>query len=404
MKKFFFFLLIVLAIGAGIYFALPDTSVDTTYLPIDTKEAERSPSYFSNSLWNQKIPANPAIHEKTVPMNRLLSAVATSDNGATLTYKQWTVPVYQATADTRLQDVPLLIDWTPKNNMVLKNVPVAPYMTPDIGRGGLLDALNPADFAELQLGDAHIAIIDAAQENIYELWQARWEDDQLVASWGNKISLNSNGIYSCGLSSRGSGASLTPGLIWPQELEAGEINHKIFFAFNVNNNGGPVAPFSESDGDHSPEEAIQAFHDLGGQDDNVYPIPEGTIFQLDPSLDLENFVVEDTINGGERPLNRYEKVIAKALQEYGMVNIDNAGTLTLYAVAPQSFHEDPYPALFGTDSEYISIPAELFARMRALDSGPLLGNVEAGLTENQWMNYSCGGNNCEPSEEEICKR
>ncbi len=78
--------------------------------------------------------------------------------------------------------------------------------------------------------DGHMVIIDLADRIEYDLWQAKKTNGKWEASWGNFISLDSDGIYPYGLSARGSGFAASLGLVWPEEIEAESINHALFFS------------------------------------------------------------------------------------------------------------------------------------------------------------------------------
>jgi hypothetical protein len=110
---------------------------------------------------------------------------------------------------------------------------------------------------------------------------------------------------------RGSGFPLIAGLIRPEEIEAGEINHALVFASPINRKttypGGKQQvcspPASKTDGRGIGFEFI----------------PEGARLQLDPALDL------DSLN-----LSSATKVIAKAMKKYGMYNCDGSSDFNIY--------------------------------------------------------------------------
>ena len=90
----------------------------------------------------------------------------------------------------------------------------------------------------------------------------------------------------------------------------------------------------------------------------------GARLRLDPRLDLSTL-----------GLNRAERVIAKALQEYGMVLGDTSGGFTLYAAHPRGLGYDPYAKLFGTTSDWASlakIPKDRF-QVLSLSGSPAGG-------------------------------
>ena len=105
---------------------------------------------------------------------------------------------------------------------------------------------------------------------------------------------------------RASGFPLIAGLIRPEEIEAGRIEHALVFAYQR----GRSELFS-------PASKAQA---TTYEMNNRIGIPMGEGIQLDPSINV------DTLH-----LNPACKIIAKALQEYGAFNGDYAGVTVLYA-------------------------------------------------------------------------
>ncbi|MFC2089546.1 hypothetical protein ACFLT1_02125 [Bacteroidota bacterium] len=289
-------------------------------------EAFKSASPFYN-----KIGENPEVDPNSETM--VGSLIDQSEQAFLIAVKEWTVAVYFADASTPLHEVALTALWAPKNKMV--NVPIPDFAEPD-----------PS-------GDGHMVIVDENSGCIYDFWEMRYASDGWKAGWGNVIPGSSKGIFEKGLSARGSGFELMQGLMWPQELEAGVINHALIFSYNHTKAGGPVEPATESDGTSNDEWAI----------------PEGALVQLDPDLDLTTL-----------GLNDYETTIATALQVYGMYCADDGGGLSLYAVNPISSKTNPYENIWG-DETYIfldKIPAGSF---RVLKLGTQ-SDAEATLVEN----------------------
>ncbi len=247
-----------------------------------------------SSIFYNKIPSNVPIDPNSDKMVEYL--VREAQDGIIIAVKKWTVPVYYADPETCRYDVKLTASWAPAKKLL--NVPIPDYAEPD-----------PSD-------DGHMVIIDTFSQCVYDLWIARKRFGKWKASWANAIPLNSDGIYDHGFSARGSGFSLLQGVIWPHELQQGYIPHALIFSFDYTKAGGPVPPATESDGDT----------------DDPYAIPEGALIQLDPSLNLDSL-----------GLTGYEKVIAKALQEYGMYCADDGIGLQLYAINPISVNSNNYP-------------------------------------------------------------
>ena len=250
-----------------------------------------------------------------------------------ITYRQYSVPVYIADETTPRIDIPLPCGkrWE-LGVSALKSVPVPAWAEAAFDADGADNP--PKGCGEDADQDNAMAIIDPVRRCEYDLWQARREGGTWMASWGNAISLDGSGVYEKGFSARGSGFALTLGMIFPDELARGEINHALIFSYPFTKSGGPVPPASESDGESEEE----------------FALPEGARLRLKKDFDASG-------------LAPYEKTIARALQKYGMVLADNGGDsgVALYAVDPKSVSENPYEGMF-PDEDYIplSIPLDAF--------------------------------------------
>jgi hypothetical protein len=234
----------------------------------------------------------------------------------------WTIPVYEANSTTRRYAVSATEDHT-GGGWTLPGVPIPDSAAPD-----------PEE-------DGHMVVVDRAADCVYELWQASRDGDGWTASWVNATPADGTGVYPDGLSARASGLSAAAGLIWPQELAAGEIKHALVFAYPYSAQGDPAAPATASDGRTGDGAAL----------------PMGSRLRLDPSVDVDSL--------GLPPA---ERTIAHALQTYGMILADTSGGFTLYAVAPQSFPSFPYPKSWSRDI-WKDISAIPFDRMQVVSAG-----------------------------------
>ncbi len=245
-----------------------------------------------SSPFNMKIIDNPKIDPNSAEIIDLLARNQAGEHGFIIGVEGWTYPIYFPDANTPTYDVILTEQYN--DNDTLFNVPIPENAVPD-----------PQD-------DGHLVIIDLDNRMEYDMWQARKVGDSWEASWGNAISLDSDGIYKYGFSARGSGFAASLGLVWPEEIANGAIPHALFFSIDdfAVKGGGPVRPATESD----------------GVSDEQYALPEGGRIQLDPSLDLDSL-----------GLTQAEKVIAKAMQEYGMILGDRGGGIQLYAARPNNY-------------------------------------------------------------------
>ena len=293
--------------------------------------------YSDSSPFNQRIPPGAEVDPNSATMVRSLLADA-DEQGFLIALKKWTVPVYYADASTPHYDVRLTADWA--SARVMRGVPIPDFAAPD-----------PED-------DGEMAIIDTSTGCEYDFWQAEKRDGQWSASWANSIRVDSDGVYPLGLSARGSGFALLAGMIWPDELRSGQIHHALVFSYSFSKDGGPVPPATESDGPSSRSDAI----------------PEGARIQLDPDLDLDSL-----------SLTPYERTVAEALQEYGMILGDVGGGIELEGIHPMSATNNPYEGIL-PDEDYVYLPNIPIERFRVLklplqDPDPLIELIPSGCAE-----------------------
>ena len=281
------------------------------------------PFFSPETPWNQLIPPDAKIDPSSEVMIDLLVKDTRTGYPPVLHLREWSYPVYVTDEKTPRHQVELTASWRPFS--VILDVPIPDGALPD-----------PA-------GDGHMIIIDLSTGYEYDFWQASQRDDgSWEASWGNRISLDSDGIYPYGMGARGSGFAGLAGLIWPEEFEQGQIDHALFLAIPHPASGGPVWPGTESDGTSNRAGAI----------------PEGARLQLDPAIDLDAFEMQP-----------YERIIAEALQTYGALVGDASGSVSLSAVNPICYPVDPYPkGWFDTRWAFLTgIPWE---HMRVLELPP----------------------------------
>src|SRR4051794_8834746 len=111
-----------------------------------------------------------------------------------------------------------------------------------------------------------------------------------------------------------------PGLITPEELRRGRIEHVVSLAVpHPPHAGWWGRPAQRSDGD------------------SIDPadVPEGARFRLPAGLDLTTL-----------RLPRAAAIIARAVQRYGMVVTDRSTVVHFYAQDPVNLGANPYPVLF----------------------------------------------------------
>jgi hypothetical protein len=133
-----------------------------------------------------------------------------------------------------------------------------------------------------------------------------------------------------------------PGLITPEELRRGRIEHVVSLAIpNPLHRSWWSWPAQRSDGDSL----------------DPLDVPEGARFRLPPDLDIAKL-----------RLPRAAAVIARAVQKYGMVVSDRSEVVHFYALDPLNLGADPYPALFGGQRPDQLLKRFPWSRLQALRS------------------------------------
>lgn len=309
--------------------------------------------YSDSSPLNQKIRTNAEIDPSS---QQYVNAIVQTAQNLLIQVKQYSSPVYFADANTPRYEVllPCGTEWE-LGVTKLKNVPIPDFAEPANDVDGADNPVPQGECGEDSDQDNNMVIIDLTTRCEYDFWQVRKENSRWVASWGNSISIDGTGVYEKGLSARGSGFAFLAGVIWPHELQQGEIPHALLFALpdQLVRAGGPVPPATESDGESTDPNAL----------------PEGARMRLDPSLDL------NSLN-----LTPAERTIAKAMQEYGMFLTDRGGDwgVSLYAVDPRSVQGNPYEGLL-PDEDYPIFENIPLDRLQVLKLPPQDPNFQQNL-------------------------
>ncbi|MGA9407948.1 MAG: hypothetical protein WBW71_12520 [Bacteroidota bacterium] len=272
-----------------------------SFFAIDNSQAQNSWRPFSNdSPWNTKIPPHAAIDSQS---SRFIDSL--SKGSFFVNIDDWSVPVYYIDSDT----VPKVnvINSRPgiygKGFVEPNHIPILPNFvaSPPVG-----------DFS-----DNHLCVLDTSKMIEWDMWAARKNKEGVwTTGLGAVTDLRSSGVEIPWFDqvnqfdshrSRAGGFPLIAGLIRPEEIKNGTIDHALVFAYQRGRSEFFIPPASTA------QATMMEMNNRVG-------IPMGGRIQLDPSIDV------DTLN-----LTHACKIIAKALQEYGAYNGDYAGATVLYA-------------------------------------------------------------------------
>jgi hypothetical protein len=257
----------------------------------DEVGGQTCPRFYSEaSPWNARIGPNPVYDERSGAYIKTMRGPLTSDP------TQYSLPVYEIGEDT-----------------VTQRVRVAGMFSRVTSDGRHLERIKrtvvpvpiPEGAAAAAGDDASIIFWNPKTGDEWGFWQARRGTDLVWrASNGYLYNTKWSAVPPVGFGSRGAGLPYLAGLVRPCELRSGKIEHAI--AFGTNSAGEDyVYPATKSDG-------------VGG-----FPnVPEGVRFQLDPALTEQDF---------ERwGLSREGRIIARTLQEYGMILVNGSGRTKIY--------------------------------------------------------------------------
>lgn len=243
--------------------------------------------FLATSSWLTPLPANPALDPNSAGKIAYLVANAKNPNMA---IHGWTTTIAVAGPDSPRYTVPCTA------------------YTCTLGAFGPIPI--PRGTQPDPMGDGHLAVWDPATHVEYDFWQPRYDSatDTWTASAGAAASTDTDGLAPAGTA--GADAANIPllaGLVRPEEIAAGHIDHALMFAMPGVGTGAPKCPATHNAGSVTSADALQ----------------EGTRIQLDPSFDVDSLAVP-----------AWEKIVLRAAQTYGMFLRDQGGALTVVAENP----------------------------------------------------------------------
>ena len=275
------------------------------------RPVEMQVPYSKMSVWNTPIGPSPTydVHSAEMVANLVLA-----HEGKIITAGEaYNYPVYFADEGTPRYDIACTI-----NKCTIAN------SDDDVIRTDMVeDVPIPANAQPGEDTDARMIIIDKDTQTEYDLSKAQRTDTGWVVGTASIYNVQWDGTPVMH-SSRGSGIPAYAGLLRPWEIRGGKIEHALAFGYTEPAAEKCVFPASKTDGDSKLP----------------FAIPEGARLQLDPSLTEEDF--------DRMGLNRTAKIIARALQEYGMILVDHSGSFKLYV---EDLINNPYVTEAWTDAD-----------------------------------------------------
>ena len=252
-----------------------------------------------------RIKENPTLHPNSDKM--VDSLLDHHSNYPGIQWKSWTNVVYDAYEDTLVYSV------YDESSGTYKNIPFPdPYLV-DI----------PLE------SDHSVTIIDWYREKVWDLWNVRAQSETYIVGDSYPFTLYGSGIAPMGQGwiSGGSGTVSVAYLIRPEEIEAGVINHALACALRAL---GPYEGGSRYDMTKGFVYPPAVHTDRKVASTNPYEIPEGARIQLDPAINLDSLGLSST-----------GKIIAKCMQDYGIVATEAGGSWHIYAEHDFTSHWNP---------------------------------------------------------------
>ncbi len=299
-------------LGGWAEMAAPETppeSLRPIYLPAVTHTpAETLRPYSPASAWNTPIGAQPVYDARS----ELMVATLALDSGGRIysTIDTYNYTVYFADGNTPVWDV----QCTPNRCTII---------TPEGTRKvSVLEAVPIPALAQPSSGDdAGMIVIDKRTLAEYDLrGPVRTATGWTVGNgWSYNLRWDAAPPHA---GPRGSGIPFMAGLVRPWEIAQGRIEHAIAFTYPFPAMDRCVFPAARTDGDSA----------------RPFAIPEGARLQLNPALTEADF--------NAMGLDRAGKIIARALQAYGMILVDDGGRPKIYV---ENLVDNPYSPIQWSD-------------------------------------------------------
>ena len=225
--------------------------------------------------------------------NENSSNCRTINAGLTINVTKWTDPVFSNTQDNAVERIAICRQF-------------------NCGPDAVSSVVIPADACPDPRYDGWMTVVDNDSRTALDFWRARCENDGSISyHYVKKWDLDGPGFQKPnGVSARGSGLPLFAGLITPEEIRDGEINHALAISVPGAATRRYVQPASRTDGTGL-----------------VTSIPEGARMRLKPGA--EKALTKRFVRNKDQ--RRVARTIITALERYGAIVVDRSAAPTLYA-------------------------------------------------------------------------
>jgi hypothetical protein len=245
--------------------------------------------YADSSFWNQPIGPNPPLDGNSAAM--VSKALVNYSSGSNFTNSDgWGYPIAYADANSKLY-----------------SIGCSKY---DCDRQV---SIRIPRYAKANSGsDHHLVVVDGVTLNEVDMWLGAYDPSRDSWTAGSRYGTDADGWGAmCYQHQRCNGAVAAGfaepgGVVRPEEIEQGHIDHALVIATPFTRSGLIACPATHTDGKYQESAAL----------------PEGARIQLDPSL-----------NVNAQPWAAWQKVVARALQTYGAFVADTSGSLEIRAEA-----------------------------------------------------------------------
>jgi hypothetical protein len=277
--------------------------------------------YLSGSdVWTKPVGSAPPAANSAA----LISYLTSHAHYPNMTLRSWGVSVAETQPGQSVFDVPC-VTWSDCTLGAFGEVPIPLTAAPD------------------PTADGFLAIYDPSAQREWDMWQAKQMPWGWQAGAGAAVSTAGDGIAPAHTAS-GDAANLPllGGLIRPEEILQGHIDHALVFSIPDVSKLGHTCPATHNDGSSTDPNALQ----------------EGMRLQLDPTLNVDQLSIPD-----------WEKTLAHAMQTYGMYLRDEGGTLGIFAEDSASRGYDAWSKVgFASDLGCAPIVGIPWARFRVVSA------------------------------------